>query len=157
MGRPLNWICSTTNPISRPCAATDLPESVRMGQRLTGMTAYQTKFPTASSIFRFSQHGQGGAWLSELLPYTGKSPTILHSFGRCTPKPLTTIPQSLSFKRDFSWLEGRASAPGLPTAWVARTQDLPAFVVMVSQGDGNLKHWPTANGEADFCPRNIRA
>src|SRR6185295_6830349 len=50
---------------------TDLPESVRMGQRLTGMTAYQTKFPTASSIFRFSQHGQGGAWLSELLPYTG--------------------------------------------------------------------------------------
>jgi len=51
---------------------TDLPESVRMGQRLTGMTAYQTKFPTASSIFRFSQHGQGGAWLSELLPYTGK-------------------------------------------------------------------------------------
>ena len=51
---------------------TDLPESVRKGQRLTGMTAYQTKFPTAPSIFRFSQHGQSGAWLSELLPYTGK-------------------------------------------------------------------------------------
>src|SRR5262245_46993627 len=43
---------------------TELPESVRMVQRLTGMTAYQTQFPTASSIFRFSQHGQSGAWLS---------------------------------------------------------------------------------------------
>src|SRR5262249_37450473 len=51
---------------------TDLPDSVRKGQRLTGMTAYQAKFPTAPSIFRFSQHGQSGTWLSELLPYTGK-------------------------------------------------------------------------------------
>src|SRR5438067_7125636 len=50
----------------------DLPDSVRMGQRLTGMTAYQTKFPTAPSAFRFYQHGQCGAWLSELLPHTGK-------------------------------------------------------------------------------------
>src|SRR5438477_12843101 len=50
----------------------DLPDSVRMGQRLTGMTAYQTTFPTAPSMFRFDQHGKSGAWLSELLPYTGK-------------------------------------------------------------------------------------
>src|SRR5579871_4155152 len=50
----------------------DLPESVRKGQRLTGMTAYQAKFPTAPSIFKFEQHGQAGTWLSELLPYTGK-------------------------------------------------------------------------------------
>src|SRR5437867_13292424 len=50
----------------------DLPDSVRMGQRLTGMTAYQTKFPTAPSVFRFDQYGQSGAWLSELLPHTGK-------------------------------------------------------------------------------------
>src|ERR1043165_4476938 len=50
----------------------DLPESVRMGQRLTGMTAYQAKFPTAPSIFPFSRHGQSGLWLSDLLPHTGK-------------------------------------------------------------------------------------
>src|ERR1700720_3376493 len=49
---------------------TDLPDSVRQGQRLTGMTAYQTKFPTAPSIFEFAQHGQSGTWLSELLPHT---------------------------------------------------------------------------------------
>src|SRR2546428_12766597 len=47
----------------------DLPESVRMGQRLTGMSAYQTTFPTAPSIFKFQQHGASGMWLSELLPH----------------------------------------------------------------------------------------
>src|SRR5438034_11587827 len=45
----------------------ELPESVRMGQRLTGMTAFQDKFPTAPSIFRFAQHGQSGMWLGQLL------------------------------------------------------------------------------------------
>src|SRR6266481_2762953 len=52
---------------------TDLPESIRMGQRLTGMTAYQAKFPTAPTVFRFEQHGQSGTWLSELLPHTAKA------------------------------------------------------------------------------------
>src|SRR5437763_16566706 len=47
---------------------TDLPDSIRKGQRLTGMTAFQSKFPTAPSIFRFSPNGQSGTWLSELLP-----------------------------------------------------------------------------------------
>src|SRR5688572_29115630 len=45
--------------------ATELPESVRQGQRLTGMTSRQTSFPIATSRFNFSQHGQCGAWLSE--------------------------------------------------------------------------------------------
>ena len=51
---------------------TDLPESIRNGQRLTAMTAGQTSFPIAQSMFKFAQHGQSGAWLSELLPYTAK-------------------------------------------------------------------------------------
>src|ERR1700693_864343 len=51
---------------------TDLPDSIRNCQRLTAMTAGQTNFPIAQSIFKFAQHGQSGAWLSELLPYTAK-------------------------------------------------------------------------------------
>src|SRR5213075_538324 len=50
----------------------DLPESIRMGQRLTGMTADQKKFPLAGTAFKFDQYGQSKAWLSELLPYTSK-------------------------------------------------------------------------------------
>ena len=50
----------------------ELPDSVRNGQRLTGMTAGQKRFPIAPSVFKFQQHGQSGMWLSELLPHTGK-------------------------------------------------------------------------------------
>src|SRR5580700_6246608 len=49
--------------------ATELPGSVRMGQRITGMTSDQASFPVATSIFKFAQHGKSGAWLSELLPH----------------------------------------------------------------------------------------
>jgi len=50
----------------------DLPSSVRQGQRLTTMSAGQDRFPIAPSIYKFAQHGQSGAWISELLPHTAK-------------------------------------------------------------------------------------
>ena len=50
----------------------ELPDSVRMGQRLTGMTGNQASLPMAGSIFKFNQHGKSGAWVSELLPHTAK-------------------------------------------------------------------------------------
>ncbi|MDQ6890131.1 MAG: DUF1501 domain-containing protein, partial [Bacteroidota bacterium] len=50
----------------------DLPESIRMGQRLTGMTSNQKKFPLAGTTFKFNQFGQTGAYMSELLPHTSK-------------------------------------------------------------------------------------
>src|SRR5262245_51020701 len=50
----------------------DLPASVRMGQRITGMTSGQKTLPVAPSLFKFAQHGQNGAWVSELLPHTAK-------------------------------------------------------------------------------------
>src|SRR5437660_4302512 len=59
-------------PMLQKSRGAELPDSVRMGQRLTGMTAFQTKFPTAPSIFQFAQHGRSGAWISELLPHTAK-------------------------------------------------------------------------------------
>src|SRR6266568_9235227 len=51
---------------------TDLPESVRKGQRLTGMSATQSSFPIVPSKFSFSQYGASGAWMSELIPHTAK-------------------------------------------------------------------------------------
>ncbi len=44
----------------------------QQGERLTGMTAGQSAFPLAPTIFKFQQHGQSGTWVSELLPWTGK-------------------------------------------------------------------------------------
>ena len=51
----------------------DLPESIRNGQRITTMTSGQARFPVAPSMFKFTQHGQCGRWVSELLPHTKKS------------------------------------------------------------------------------------
>ncbi len=48
----------------------DLPDSIRKGQRLTTMTSGQARFPIAPSKYKFAQHGQGGMWVSELLPHT---------------------------------------------------------------------------------------
>ncbi|MDH3246300.1 MAG: DUF1501 domain-containing protein, partial [Saprospiraceae bacterium] len=56
-------------PLLNAMNGQELPESIRQGQRLTGMTAGQTSFPLAGSLFEFKQHGQSGAWVSELLPY----------------------------------------------------------------------------------------
>ncbi|MBL8211796.1 MAG: DUF1501 domain-containing protein, partial [Bryobacterales bacterium] len=50
----------------------DLPDSIRQGQRLTGMTATQAKFPVVESMFPFAKHGQSGAWASGLIPHTAK-------------------------------------------------------------------------------------
>src|SRR3954451_21724613 len=51
---------------------TELPDSVRNGQRITGMTSGQSSFPVVQSIFKFSQHGKAGTWVSELLPHHAK-------------------------------------------------------------------------------------
>src|SRR5262249_10782088 len=59
-------------PRLNPLNAQDLPESVRMGQRLTSMSANQATLPMAGSIFRFARHGRSGAWVSELLPHTAQ-------------------------------------------------------------------------------------
>ncbi|MFK7934214.1 MAG: DUF1501 domain-containing protein, partial [Saprospiraceae bacterium] len=50
----------------------DLPESIRKGQRLTGMTSGQSEFPLVGSLYGFSQHGQNGTYMSDLMPYTSK-------------------------------------------------------------------------------------
>src|ERR1700722_19164044 len=59
-------------PLLQKMHGQDLPESVRQGQRLTGMTATQAKFPLAGTFFRFGEYGQARAQISELLPYTSK-------------------------------------------------------------------------------------
>ena len=51
---------------------TDLPDSIRQGQRFTGMTATQERFPVVPTLFNFARHGESQAWVSDLLPYTAK-------------------------------------------------------------------------------------
>ena len=130
----------------------DLPESVRMGQRLTGMTAYQTTFPTAPSIFPFARRGKSGMWLSDLLPHTAKVADELCLIKSMRTEAINHDPAVTFFQTGFQ-LAGRPSAG----AWVSyglgsMNQDLPSFVVMVSQGLGNSQALADRAWGSGFLP-----
>jgi hypothetical protein len=111
---------------------TDLPDSIRNGQRLTAMTAAQTRFPIAPSIFQFAQHGQSGAWVSELMPRTAEIADELCFIKSMHTEQINHDP-AVTFAQTGFQLAGRPSMG----AWVtyglgSENQDLPAFVVMVT-------------------------
>jgi hypothetical protein len=112
---------------------TDLPDSVRQGQRLTGMTAGQTSFPVAPSMFRFAQHGKSGAWVSELMPHTAKIADDL-CFIKSTYTEQINHDPAITFMQTGFQLAGRPSLG----AWISyglgsENKDLPGFVVMISK------------------------
>jgi len=113
----------------------DLPASIRMGQRITGMTSGQSTFPVASSIFKFAQHGQQGAWVSELLPYTAKVIDQL-----CVIKSMNT--DAINHDPAITFIQSGSQQPGRPSmgAWVSyglgsENDDLPSYVVLISQAN----------------------
>jgi hypothetical protein len=115
----------------------ELPDSIRKGQRLTGMTATQTSFPVAPSRFRFARQGKGGAWVSELLPWTAKVVDDL-----CLVRSLYT--EAINHDPAITFFQTGAQLAGRPSmgAWLSyglgsTNRNLPAFVVLVSRGSGN--------------------
>jgi hypothetical protein len=114
----------------------DLPDSIRMGQRLTTMTSGQKSFPVAQSIFKFAQHGSQGAWLSELVPHTASMADQLCIIRSMSTDAINHDP-AVTFCQTGSELAGRPSLG----AWVAyglgsMNHDLPSFAVFVSRGTG---------------------
>ncbi len=131
---------------------TDLPDSIRKGQRLTGMTAYQAQFPVAPSIFKFAQHGQSGQWLSELLPHTAKIADDICIMKSLSTEAINHDPAVTFFQTGFQ-IAGRPSIG----SWVSyglgsENKDLPAFVVMVSQGLGNAQALADRMWGSGFIP-----
>jgi hypothetical protein len=111
-----------------------LPDSVRQGQRLTSMSAYQTSIPLAGSMFKFSQHGKCGAWFSELLPHMATVADELCFIKSMYTEAINHDP-AITFFQTGSQLAGRPSVG----AWLnyglgSDNSDLPAFVVLVTAG-----------------------
>ncbi len=111
----------------------ELPASVRMGQRITGMTSGQSTLPLASSMFRFAQHGQSGMWASELIPHTAK---IVDDIALIK----TMHTEAINHDPAITFFQSGSQQPGRPSmgAWVSyglgsENDNLPAFVVLVSQ------------------------
>ena len=111
----------------------DLPASVRMGQRLTGMSASQARFPLAGSAFTFAQHGQSGAWLSELMPWTAQIADEL-CFVKSVQTEAINHDPAITFWQTGSQLAGRPSIGAWLSYGLGSVNDnLPGFVVLVSK------------------------
>ena len=114
----------------------DLPESIRKGQRLTGMTSTQTRFPVVESQFAFAQHGQSGAWVSELLPHTAKIVDELCIIKSMQTEAINHDP-AVTFFQTGSQIAGRPSMGSWATYGLgSECEDLPGFVVLISRGTG---------------------
>ncbi len=97
----------------------DLPDSIRLGQRLTTMTSVQARFPIAPFVFTFQQYGSNGAWVSELLPYTAKMVDDIAILRSLHTEAINHDPAITFIQTGFMIAASRASAPGLPTGWAA--------------------------------------
>jgi len=117
----------------------EVPESVFNGQRLTGMTAGQSSFPVARSIFEFAQHGQSGAWISELMPHLARVADSI-----CFMKSVHT--DAINHDPAITFLQTGFQIAGRPSigAWLSyglgnENENLPAFVALLSgRGDQPL-------------------
>jgi hypothetical protein len=111
----------------------DLPPSVRGGQRLTGMTSGQSRFPIAPSLYRFSRHGQNGTWISETLPYTARMADDL-----CVIRTLHT--EAINHEPAITFIQTGSQVAGKPCigSWLSyglgsMNDSLPTFVVMTAR------------------------
>ena len=111
----------------------DLPDSIRMGQRLTGMTSGQARFPVAPSKFKFAQYGKSGMWVSELLPSTAKMVDDM-----CFIRSMHT--DAINHEPAITLMQTGNQVTGRPClgSWTSYglgslNKNLPTFVVMVAQ------------------------
>ncbi|MCZ6671531.1 MAG: DUF1501 domain-containing protein [Verrucomicrobia bacterium] len=115
---------------------TELPDSIRKGQRVTGMTVGQKRFPVAPTIYNFKQHGNSGAWVSELMPNIGRIADKLCFIKSMHTEAINHDP-AITFFQTGSQIAGRPSIGSwLSYGLGSMNEDLPAFVAMISTGTG---------------------
>ena len=120
----------------------ELPDSVRQGQRVTGMTSGQKSFPVCAPIKEFKQRGQCGTWVSELLPYTANivdDITVIKSMHT----------EAINHDPGITFLNTGSQIPGRPSlgAWMSYglgslNKNMPAYNILLSQGTGKKPGQP---------------
>ena len=133
-GGPAQMDLFDYKPHLRERAGEEVPKSVYPDERKTTMTSAQSSFAVAPSIFKFSQHGEAGTWMSELLPHTGSVADEL-----CVIRSLHT--DAINHDPAITLLQTGSQIAGRPSigAWLSyglgsESADLPAFVALSSRG-----------------------
>ena len=124
------------HPEMKKLHGTELPDSVRNGQRVTGMTANQAKFPVCAPIKDFKQYGQSGTWVSDFLPYTSQivdDITVIKSMHT----------EAINHDPGITFLNTGSQIPGRPSlgAWLSHglgseNPNMPGYNILISQGNG---------------------
>lgn len=134
----------------------DLPDSVRMGQRITGMTSGQARLQLLGSKFKFKQYGRSGVWMSELIPNIASIAdeiTLIRSLNT----------EAINHDPAVTFIQTGSQQPGRPSmgSWLSyglgnENSDLPAFIVMISIGTGRPDDQPLFDRlwSAGFLPSN---
>ncbi len=146
-------------PKLREMMGMELPESIRRGQRLTGMTSGQSSFPLVGSYYDFHQYGESRAWVSDLFPHTSK---IVDDI--CIIRSMYT--EAINHDPALTFFQTGAQQGNLPSmgAWLSyglgsENNNLPAFTVLLSRGKGDAqgvysKLW--SNGFLDSIHQGIQ-
>ncbi|NMH89270.1 DUF1501 domain-containing protein [Flavivirga algicola] len=146
-------------PKLREMFGEDLPDSIRQGQRLTGMTANQKSFPLVGSKFDFKQHGKSATWVSDLFPNIAKITDDI-----CVIKSMHT--DAINHDPALTFLQTGAQQGNRPSmgSWFSyglgnENKNLPAFCVLLSKGSGNgqgvySKLW--SNGFLDSTHQGVQ-
>ena len=123
-------------PLLNKMRGEELPESIRDGQRLTGMTSGQDSFPLVGSHYEFSRYGQSGTWMSDLLPHTAK---IVDDI--CVVNSMYT--EAINHDPAVTFFQTGSQQPGRPAigSWLSyglgsENDNLPGFCVLLSRGTG---------------------
>ncbi len=135
-GGPSHLELLDEKPELRRLHGTELPDSIRQGQRLTGMTSGQSSFPVIAPKFGFHSCGQSGTRISNLLPHTGSVADDI-----CIVKSMFT--EAINHDPAITFIQTGSQQPGRPSlgAWASyglgsEAEDLPAFLVLISHGSG---------------------
>jgi Protein of unknown function (DUF1501) len=124
-------------PLLRHMMGEELPASIRMGQRLTGMTSNQDSFPLVGSFYDFKQYGDSQSWISDLFPHTSKVVDDI-----CIIRSMFT--EAINHDPALTFFQTGAQQGNRPSmgAWLSyglgsENKNLPAFCVLLSRGKGN--------------------
>ncbi|MEI7589116.1 MAG: DUF1501 domain-containing protein, partial [Chitinophagia bacterium] len=132
-GGPSQFETFDYKPMLSSMLGQGLPESVRNGQRLTGMSANQAILPIAPSFANFKQYGKSKTWVSDLLPYTAEVVDEL-----CIIKSMYT--EQINHDPALTFFQTGHQLPGRPSigSWLSyglgsENKNLPSFIVLVSK------------------------
>ena len=144
------------HPKMREIHGTELPDSIRNGQRITGMTSGQKSFPCVAPMFEFSRHGQNGSWFSEIIPN-------IASLADDITLVKSVHTEAINHDPAITAINTGSQQPGKPSmgAWLdwgmgSPNQNLPGYVVMISKGKGNAQALYDRLWEVAFFHPNTR-